>query len=105
METQGLLFFSIRGFAKAKSWFGVYGELVLKTAPIMANTQFIFLEDLIMAIDEKSLRQRQIMIGRAKKMFDEGRSWKEICDELRISESTVRSIRHTIEQAEINRGK
>ena len=58
-----------------------------------------------MAIDEMSLRRRQMLIGRAKKMLDEGRSWKEICDELKVSESTVRSIRHTIEQAEINRGR
>jgi DNA-binding NarL/FixJ family response regulator len=58
-----------------------------------------------MAIDELSLRKRQILIGRAKKMFDEGRSWKEICEELGVSESTVRSIRHTIEQAEINRSE
>lgn len=63
------------------------------------------LEVLIMAIDKASLRRRQIMIGRAKKMFDEGRTWKEICEELNVSESTIRSIRHTIEQAEINRHK
>ena len=58
-----------------------------------------------MAIDKESLRRRQILVGRAKKMLDEGRTWKEICAELNLTESTVRSIRHTIEQAEINKGK
>lgn len=58
-----------------------------------------------MAIDKYSEIKRQMLVGRAKKMFDEGRTWKEICQELKISESTVRSIRHTIEQAEINKGK
>ena len=46
-----------------------------------------------------------MLIGRAKKMLGEGRTWKEICDALKISESTVRSIRHVIDQAEINRGR
>lgn len=58
-----------------------------------------------MAIDKISEVKRQMLIGRAKKMFDEGRSWKEICEELGVSESTVRSIRHTIEQAGINRSR
>ena len=58
-----------------------------------------------MAIDKTGKAERQMLIGRAKKMFDEGRSWKEICQELKLTESTLRSIRHTIEQAEINRGK
>lgn len=58
-----------------------------------------------MAIDKLSLRKRQILIGRAKKMFEEGKTWTEICNNLNLTESTVRSIRHTIEQAEINRSK
>lgn len=56
-----------------------------------------------MAIDKASETKRQMMIGRAKKMLDEGRTWKEICQELKLTESTVRAIRHTIEQAEINK--
>lgn len=56
-----------------------------------------------MAIDKVSQEKRQMMIGRAKKMLDEGRTWKEICQELNLTESTVRSIRHTVEQAEIER--
>ena len=58
-----------------------------------------------MTIDEKNLKYRQFLIGKVKKMFDEGRSWKEICQELQLTESTIRSIRHTLDQAEINKNK
>ena len=57
-----------------------------------------------MNVEKKAYEaRRQMLIGRAKKMFDEGRSWKEIAQELGLTESVMRSIKHTIEQAEINR--
>jgi DNA-binding NarL/FixJ family response regulator len=52
-----------------------------------------------------SLAKRQMMVGRTKRLFDEGCSVKEICEELKLSESTVRSIKHTIDEAEKNKNK
>lgn len=53
-------------------------------------------------LNDYSMKRRQLLVGRTKKSFDEGKNVSEIMAELGISESTVRSIKETIDKAEEN---
>jgi DNA-binding transcriptional regulator LsrR (DeoR family) len=55
-----------------------------------------------MKFDEMSLRKRQMMVGMAKQLYDEGLTTKEVAAKMGISESTVRSLKNTIDQARAN---
>lgn len=55
-----------------------------------------------MKFDEMSLRKRQLMVGMARQLYDEGLTTKEVAAKMRISESTVRSIKNMIDQAKAN---
>lgn len=52
-----------------------------------------------MNIDEMSLAKRQLLIGVAKKLYDEGFTTEEVAAKLCVSESTVRSIKKIIDEA------
>lgn len=56
-----------------------------------------------MNFDEMKLTKRQILVGRAKHLYDEGLTNTEVAAKLGVSESTVRSIKATIDEAEKNR--
>ena len=53
-------------------------------------------------LNDYCVKRRQLLVGRAKKLFDEGMSSTEIAAELGISESTIRSIEEAIEKAKEN---
>ena len=55
-----------------------------------------------MRFDEMSLRKRQLMVGVARQLYDEGLTTKEVAAKMCLSESTVRSIKNTIDQAKAN---
>jgi DNA-binding transcriptional regulator LsrR (DeoR family) len=55
-----------------------------------------------MKFDEMSLRKRQMMVGVARQLYDEGLTTKEVAAKMCLSESTVRSIKKTIDQAKAN---
>lgn len=55
-----------------------------------------------MRFDKAGLEKRQMMVGIAKQLFDEGYTTKEVAAKMRLSESTVRSIEKTIDQAMAN---
>jgi DNA-binding CsgD family transcriptional regulator len=42
------------------------------------------------------------MVGMAKQLYDEGLTTKEVAAKMGISESTVRSLKNTIDQARAN---
>lgn len=58
-----------------------------------------------MNIDRLSLVKRQQLIGVAKKLYAEGFTTKEVAAKLCVSESTVRSIKKTIDKADCNKSK
>lgn len=50
----------------------------------------------------KNEKQRQLAVGMAKRLFDEGKTTKEIAQIMCLSESTVRSLKSTIDKAREN---
>lgn len=55
-----------------------------------------------MGIDKTGLRKRQIMIGKARELYNQGYTTTEIAEKMNLSESTVRSIKNTIDNAVAN---
>lgn len=55
-----------------------------------------------MDIREFSKTKREVLVGRAKRMYDAGYTSKEIATALNISEATVRSIKDVIDTAKAN---
>ena len=53
----------------------------------------------------KNEKKRQLAVGMAKRFFDEGKTVKEVADLMCLSESSVRSLKSTIDKAEENRLK
>lgn len=58
-----------------------------------------------MNIDKLSLAKRQHMIGVAKQLYDEGFTTKEVAAKLCVSESTVRSVKKIIDEANENKSE
>lgn len=53
----------------------------------------------------KNEKKRQLAVDMAKRFFDEGKTVKEVADLMCLSESSVRSLKSTIDKAEENRLK
>ena len=49
-------------------------------------------------VTEMSLHKRQLMLGRTAMMVRAGKTTKEICEELKLSESTVRAFMRTVKE-------
>lgn len=47
-----------------------------------------------------SLHKWQLMVGRTTKLVHAGKTTKEICEELKLGESTVRALMRTVEEAD-----
>jgi DNA-binding NarL/FixJ family response regulator len=50
----------------------------------------------------KNEKKRQLAVGMAKRFFDEGKTTKEVAELMCLSESTVRSLKSTIDKAKEN---
>lgn len=53
-------------------------------------------------LENMSLAKRQMLVGRARQMFDAGYNVEAIRNALGLSESQVRSIKSTIDEAKKN---
>lgn len=54
-------------------------------------------------LNDVSKTKRELLVGRTKKMLDDGMTVTEIAKKLNIPESTVRSCKEIIDKAEANR--
>lgn len=52
-----------------------------------------------MDVNRADTVKRQIMVGQAKRLFDSGLTTVEVANKLHLSESTVRSLKKTIDDA------
>ncbi len=78
-------------------------ELIKKKQDAVDGLKYGVWGGYFMKYTSATLARRQMLIGRAKKMMDAGRSWKDICQALGLTESAMRSIRHVINEAEIKK--
>lgn len=60
---------------------------------------------MIDTMENMSLKKKQMMIGMAKRLLDDGLSVKEVSEKLQLSEDTIRAIKRVIDEAEKNRNK
>lgn len=58
-----------------------------------------------MAIADFSLNRRCLLVGRTRRLLEEGKTLKEIAETLRISDDEVREFKQICDDAEHNRMK